>query len=76
MENNWNGSLLDTTETVLHFAQDMTWKGQPPVVVKLIEKPYPSGVKLSPQEMEILELRFERLPGLEKWFVRITPLPP
>jgi len=25
--------------------------------------------------MDELEKRFERLPGLEKWFVRIEPLP-
>jgi hypothetical protein len=26
--------------------------------------------------MNQLEQRFERLPGLEKWFVKIHPLPP
>jgi hypothetical protein len=26
--------------------------------------------------MDELEKRFERLPGLEKWFVRIRPIPP
>lgn len=76
MENNWNGSLLDTNETVLSFAQDMTWKGNHPLVVKMIEKVYPTGVKLTPKEMTELEKRFERLPGLEKWFVRIVPIPP
>jgi hypothetical protein len=76
MENNWNGSLLDTVKTVLHFAQDMTWKSHHPLVVKMIEKVYPTGVKLSPKEMAELEKRFERLPGLEKWFVRIAPIPP
>ena len=76
MENNWNGSLLDTIETVLNFAQDMTWKGNHPLVVKMIEKVYPSGVKLTRKEMAELEKRFERLPGLEKWFIRIAPIPP
>lgn len=76
MENNWNGSLLDTIETVLNFAQDMTWKGNQPLVVKMIETAYPSGVKLTPKEMDVLEKRFDRLPGLEKWFVRIAPIPP
>jgi hypothetical protein len=75
LENHWNGSLLDTVETALNFARTMTWNGRHPVV-KLVEKTYPTGVRLTPEEMEELEERFERLPGLEKWFVRIEPVPP
>jgi len=30
---------------------------------------------LTKKAMDELEKRFERLPGLEKWFVRIEPLP-
>ena len=75
LENHWNGSLLDTVETALNFAQTMTWNGRHPVV-KLVEKTYQTGVRLTPKEMEELEKRFERLPGLEKWFVRIEPAPP
>jgi transposase len=75
LENHWNGSLLDTVETALNFAQTMTWNGRHPIV-KLVEKTYPTGVRLTPKEMEKLEKRFERLPGLEKWFVRIEPVPP
>ena len=75
LENHWNGSLLDTVETALKFAQTMTWNGHHPVV-KLVEKTYQTGVRLIPKEMEELEKRFERLPGLQKWFVRIEPVPP
>jgi hypothetical protein len=75
LENHWNGSLLDTVETALNFARTMTWNGRHPVV-KLVEKTYPTGVRLTPEEMEELEERFERLSGLEKWFVRIEPVPP
>jgi len=75
LENHWNGSLLDTVDTALNFAQTMTWNGQHPVV-KLVDKDYPTGVRLTPKEMEELEKRFERLSGLEKWFVRIEPVPP
>jgi len=75
LENHWNGSLLDTVETALNFARTMTWNGRHPVV-KLVEKPYQTGVRLTPKEMEKLEKRFERLHGLEKWFVRIEPVPP
>ena len=75
LENYWNGSLLDSLETVFHFAQNMTYNGVHPVV-KIVKKTYCTGVKLTKKAMEELEKRFERLPGLEKWFVLIRPLPP
>ena len=76
LENHWNGSVLDTVETALNFAQTMTWNAKHPVVVKLTEKTYKTGVRLTQKEMKELEKRFERLPGLEKWFVQIEPVPP
>lgn len=75
LENHWNGSLLDTVMTVLNFAQPMTWNGCYPVV-QLVEKTYHTGVRLTPKQMKELEKRFERLNDLEKWFVRIDPVPP
>lgn len=74
LENYWNGSLLDSLETVFHFAQNMTYNGVHPVV-KIVKKTYHTGVKLTKKAMDELEKRFERLPGLEKWFVLIRPLP-
>ncbi len=75
LEQLWNGSLLDTLETVLAFARSFRFNQQSPVV-RLASKIYASGVKLSQDAMTLLELRFHRLPGLEKWFVRIPPLNP
>jgi transposase len=75
LENHWNGSLLDTVETALNFAQTMTWNGHHPIV-KLLGKIYQTGVRLTPKEMKELEKRFQRLPDLEKWFVLIEPIPP
>ena len=74
LEQHWNGSLLDTLETVFNFAQTMTYNGVGPSV-ELVTTPYQTGVKLSQKAMANLEERFERLPGLEKYFVRIAPLP-
>ena len=73
LEQHWNGSLLDTLETVLNFAQTMTYNGVHPVV-DVMTTPYHTGVKLSQKAMAKLEERLERLPGLEKYFVRIAPL--
>lgn len=70
LEQHWNGSLLDTVETVLKFAQSLEFKGQRPVV-QLVTQVYKTGVKLSQKAMNELEKKFHRLPGLEKWFVEI-----
>jgi hypothetical protein len=73
LENYWNGSLLDSLKTVFYFAQNMTYNRVHPVV-QIVEKTYHTGVKLTKKMMDELEKRFERLPGLEKWFVLIRPL--
>jgi hypothetical protein len=73
LENYWNGSLLDSLKTVFYFAQNMTYNRVHPVV-QIVEKTYHTGVKLTKKVMDELEKRFERLPGLEKWFVLIRPL--
>jgi len=74
LEQHWNGSLLDTCQTVLNFAQTMTYKGQHPII-KVMKKVYSTGVRLTQTEMDKLEQRFVRLQGLAKWFVSIDPLP-
>lgn len=71
LEQHWNGSLLDSVDTVLHFAQTLTFKGMHPVVT-LVEKVYETGVKLTQQAMAELEQQIQRLPNLPKWFVEIT----
>lgn len=74
LEQHWNGSLLDSCDTALRFAQTMTFRGQHPVV-QFVHKLYHTGVRLTQTEMAHLEQRFQRLPSLSKWFVRIAPLP-
>lgn len=73
LEVHWNGTLLDTRDTVIKFAQTMTWNGNKPFV-KLVEKSYQTGVRLTQKAMAKLEKRLERLEGLEKWFVNISPI--
>ena len=75
LENYWNGNLLDSVETVFQFARNMTYNGVHPIV-EIVTKTYHTGVKLTRTAMDSLEKRFERLPGLEKWFVLIHPIPP
>lgn len=73
LEQHWNGSLLDSLDTILNFASSFSFKGVKPVV-QFVSRIYQTGVTLTKQQMASLEHRFQRLEGLEKWFVLITPL--
>ena len=72
LENHWNGSILDTLEAVVQFTASMTWCGQHPVV-ELITTTYATGMRLSREAMAVIEAQIRRLPGLDKWFIDITP---
>jgi hypothetical protein len=72
LEQHWNGSLLDELDTVLKFAESMTWQGKHPVV-KLVTTIYETGVCLTQAAMANLETQIKRLSSLEKWFVEISP---
>ena len=72
LENHWNGTLLDTVETVVRFAQSLKWCGKHPFV-KLVTRTYETGVKLTKQAMRACEEMIDRLPSLRKWFVTICP---
>jgi hypothetical protein len=73
LEKHWNGSLLDTLDTVVNFSCSFRFRQLQPYV-NVISKVYETGVKLTQKEMAHLEQRFERSSGLEKWFVTIPPL--
>jgi Rhodopirellula transposase DDE domain len=73
LETHWNGSLLDTIDAVVQFTRSMTWCGRHPVV-ELVTTVYETGVRLSKAAMDQIEAQIVRLPGLEKWFVEITPV--
>lgn len=75
LENHWSGALLDSTEAVIQYAASMTWKGGHPVV-ELVTTTYHTGVTLTKAAMRTVEEQLQRLPGLEKWFVDISPAPP
>jgi len=74
LENHWNGSLLDSIDTVLQLTATMPWKGAHPIVA-LVTATYQTGVTLTKEAMEAVEAKIERLPHLGKWFVDIVPAP-
>ena len=72
LEHHWNGSILDSVDTVLQFAASMTWCGLHPVV-ELVTMVYATGVTLTKEAMDLVEAQLARLPGLDKWSVDIAP---
>ena len=72
LERHWNGTLLSTAETALHWAQTMTWKGLAPVV-HLTDKFYQKGVRLTGKAKRALEARLQRSTTLPWWDILITP---
>jgi hypothetical protein len=73
LENHWNGALLDSVDKVLGYARSMRWRGDTPFV-SLETKTYENGVSLTKSQMRAVEKRLVRKPGLEDWFVTISPL--
>jgi hypothetical protein len=50
----------------------MTWNGKRPTV-KMVEKPYAAGVKLTKAEISVYEKAIIWRSGLENWSVGILP---
>jgi len=72
LEEHWNGSLLDTTDTVLQWAKTMNWNGISPIV-RLLEQPYEGGVRLTKKALRPFEQRLQRSDTLPKWSIVVQP---
>lgn len=72
LEQHWNGAKLLNVETMLAWAQSMTWKGLHPIV-RLNQKVYQKGISLTQSAMQAIESRLERNPLLPKWDILIQP---
>jgi hypothetical protein len=73
LELHWNGDLMDSKQTVVEYCKTVTWKGRPPIDVKLIDKQYAKKQKLKKAAMKLIESVIERLEGIEKYAVIIDP---
>jgi hypothetical protein len=73
LELHWNGTQLIDVQTMLAWAQSMTWKGIHPLV-ELSHTLYQKGVSLSKAAMRVVEARLERNPLLPKWDILIRPV--
>ena len=73
LEQHWNGDILDTKETVLKFAESFVWAGEK-ASVKLWNRVYETGKKLSAKAMKMHEMAIDRLnQTIGKWFITIKP---
>ena len=73
LENYWHGAILDTVETALRWAANMTWNGFEPIV-ELVDKTYQKGIKVAKDELEPFEQQWLRSETLPKWDVTIVPI--
>jgi hypothetical protein len=64
--------LLRDLQTLLAWAQSMTWKGIHPIV-QVNNQIYEKGISLSKRAMREVERRLERNPELPKWDILIQP---
>lgn len=71
-ENHIFGDVMDSVETTIKFAESMMYNAKAPFV-KLTEKLYKTGVKVSKEAMKKYNKFVERMPSLEKWFLTISP---
>ena len=72
LENHWNGTLLDSIETTLAWAQSMTWRGVAPIV-QLLDRVYETGVRLTKLAFRPIASRLQRSATLPKWSLIIQP---
>ena len=72
LELHWNGSILDTPESVINFAKSMKWKGQNPEI-HFMNTLYKTGIRLDKKTMTGYENLLIRDKELGKWFVEIKP---
>jgi transposase len=72
LENYWNGAILESKETVLSWASNMTWKGNRPQI-HLIEETYEKGVTVKSSELEFFQQFWQSSESLPKWDATIVP---
>jgi Rhodopirellula transposase DDE domain len=72
LEQYWNGAILDSVETAVQWAAQMTWKAVAPVVY-LVEGIYETGVKVWAEELQSYLPFWQRSEALPKWDITISP---
>jgi hypothetical protein len=74
VELQWNGTKLIDAETMLGWAEQMTWKGIH-AIVALSHTMYPKGISLGKAAMQAVAARLQRDPHLPQYDMVINPAP-
>jgi hypothetical protein len=72
LENFWNGAILDSVETAIAWAKNMTWKGVKPIVT-FVDRVYEKGVVPPATELELSKKSWHPSEELPAWDVTIIP---
>ena len=72
LEQHWNGVLLNTTDTVLRWAETVTWRNVSPIVRETTAT-YECGIKLTRSQLRPISDRLIRSETIRKWSLTITP---
>jgi hypothetical protein len=72
LELHWNGTILNTVNTMVEWAKTMTWKGIHPIV-NLSNIVYEKGISIKKSAMKEIEKRLIRNPELPKYDILIIP---
>jgi transposase len=73
LEHYWNGAILDSVETAINWAANMTWQGIKPIV-HLVLTTYEKGIKVLPKELKQYLPEWQRSETLPKWDITIIPI--
>ena len=72
LEQHWNGTLLNTVDTVIQWAKTATWRGTS-TIVRQIETTYVTGVKIGRTAFRNIKARLQRHETIPKWSLTIKP---
>jgi hypothetical protein len=71
LEHYWDGAILDSVETAINWASNMTWKRIKPIV-HLVETTYEKGIKVLPHELKQYLPSWQRSETLPKWEIAVS----
>lgn len=72
LENYWNGAILDSVESAIKWASNMTWRSVSPIV-HLVEATDEKGVKVLPKELKHYQSQWQPSLTLPQWDITIVP---
>jgi hypothetical protein len=72
LEHYWRGAILDSVESAICWAANMSWKGIKPIV-HLVSQPYEKKIKVAPDDLKTYTDFWFPSQLLPKWNITILP---